>query len=1145
MWLATLNCKGLRLQNKLDMLHSLIERECLDILFLQETHVDNLKCGKSIERKIGANIFWSFGTTQARGVGVYFKTTLDFHLHKFVSDPFGRFIVIDAKIDDKEFRIINVYAPNNAAERKEFYIELYPHFVTPKAIIFGGDLNCLKDPSIDKINGNPNNGTSGWNEISILLRDSHLVDVYRYKYPRKPTVSWSDGSMACLLDRIFISNNLANKIEDVSFVPISFSDHDMLKFKLLPLPPSVDVGKGYWKFNNSLLKDQDFLGKIRSHISAALEEIDDTNDPLLWWDQLKVSFKMIAIKHSKFLAREKNKMYAALTAQYILAEKLGKVDNMQRVKNKLKELDLKKLEGSKIRSRVALLDNKEQPSKFFYQKEMSKGQKKLISKIIKEDDTVCEDNNSITQSFVEYYSSLYKKEPGNLPPRHYLENLPKVDKEKNEHLGKLIEVEEIETALKQMENNKAPGSDGLTKEFFQAFSKELIPIIKDIFTTIYDQESLCQSQRLSYISLLCKNNNEPQFCKNYRPISLLNVDYKILSKVLCNRLRPLLNDIIHPDQTCSIPGRSIFDNCHLIRDLINDINSNENGTGILLSTDQEKAFDRIDHSYISIILKTFGFKYTFIRWVNILYNNIFSSIIVNNHISTSFPVQRSVRQGCPLSPLIYVLCLEPVLQRIRDSPDVKGLQVPGILTPCKLTAYADDCKFFIKDHDSAKKIIEHFNNFGNFSGSKLSLDKCEAMFLGRWRVRRDTPLNIKWVTQMTIFGIKFGELSEDDIWHPLYKKIENVLNLFKTRHLSFYGKAKLINVMVLSKLWYLTTVIPLSKHYERLITKLVFSFIWGKIESIRRKTMYLPCKQGGIGLVNISLKAQSLMLNQVMKVFLDRKCTWVNYGHTYLGIALHRFPGYSFLNNRPHCIEDPPTYYKICLDYIRKIVTKDENFVFKPGLTSKTFYTLLLKLENTTVHCVSTFPLIDFKTVFSNLCHKTIDTFTINTSFKLVHDIIPVAYKLYTWNFRNILPFCRNCSPKQIHETVTHCFWECPVIQPARHWLERTLMSICDLNLSCEIVRFGNFSDSISRPDLAIYLLTEFRYAVWITRCRVRLDNVRPAAEAVLKFMHARINNRIIVDKSRLSPPEFMEQWVLPGFVHFNNKGHLVITLML
>ena len=453
MWLATLNCKGLRIQTKLDMLQTLIEKEHLDILFLQETHVDTLKFRKSIENKLRANIFWSFGTTHARGVGVYINKKLDFHLHKFDTDPFGRFIVIDAKIKDKEFRIINVYAPNNAAERKDFYKELYPHFVTPKNKIFGGDLNCLKDPNIDKINGNPNNGTAGWKEINTILQDSHLVDVYRYKYPRKTTVSWSDGTMACLLDCIFISNYLADKIEDVSFIPISFSDHDMLKLKLSPLPPSDKVGKGYWKFNNSLLKDQDFLGKIRSYISVALED-DDPVDHLQWWDQLKASFKAIAIRHSKFLAREKNKMYAALTAQYILAEKLGKVDNMQRVKNKLKELDLKKWEGSKVRSRVLLLENKEQPSTFFYCKEMTTGKKKVISKIVKEDNTVCEDNDSISQSFVEYYSSLYRKELVNPPPRHFLENLPKVDTEKSEHLGTRIEYEEIETALKQMENNK-------------------------------------------------------------------------------------------------------------------------------------------------------------------------------------------------------------------------------------------------------------------------------------------------------------------------------------------------------------------------------------------------------------------------------------------------------------------------------------------------------------------------------------------------------------------------------------------------------------------------------------------------------------------------------------------------------------------
>lgn len=142
------------------------------------------------------------------------------------------------------------------------------------------------------------------------------------------------------------------------------------------------------------------------------------------------------------------------------------------------------------------------------------------------------------------------------------------------------------------------------------------------------------------------------------------------------------------------------------------------------------------------------------------------------------------------------------------------------------------------------------------------------MFLGKGGSRLDTPLGINWVNQMTIFDIQFGDVSDDDIWHPLLKKIEKVPNLFKTRQLSLYSKAKLVNTMALSKLWYIATVISLSKHYETLITRLVFSFMWGKIESIRRKTMYLPSKEGGIGLANIQIKTQSLILNRVMKYFL-------------------------------------------------------------------------------------------------------------------------------------------------------------------------------------------------------------------------------------------------------------------------------------
>ena len=195
------------------------------------------------------------------------------------------------------------------------------------------------------------------------------------------------------------------------------------------------------------------------------------------------------------------------------------------------------------------------------------------------------------------------------------------------------------------------------------------------------------------------------------------------------------------------------------------------------------------------------------------------------------------------------------------------------------------------------------------------------------------------------------------------------------------------------------------------------------------------------------------------------------------------------------------------------------------------------------MHCITTFPLIDFKKVFLNLCNKIIDPTTLNISFKLAHDVVPVAYRLFLWNFRNLSPFCKNCFPKRIEETVTHCFWDCPTIQPTKMWLLKTIKSLCDFDLTIEIVRFGNFSNNSSRPDLALYFLSEFRYAVWILRCKVRLENSPPHAGAILKFFLSRINNRIICDKNRLNVENFTTQWVLPGLAKFNDRGNIVVTL--
>ena len=163
--------------------------------------------------------------------------------------------------------------------------------------------------------------------------------------------------------------------------------------------------------------------------------------------------------------------------------------------------------------------------------------------------------------------------------------------------------------------------------------------------------------------------------KNWRPISLLNCDYKLASKIITDRLKQLMPSIVHSDQTSSVINRTIFSNLHLIRYTLDMINKTDE-TGILVSLHQMKAFDRVDHDFLMRVLSKLGFGPSFCRWVSIFYSNVFSQIICNGKLSAPVFLGRGVRQGCPLSPVLYVLTSEVLSNQIRKNPAIEGFLLP-------------------------------------------------------------------------------------------------------------------------------------------------------------------------------------------------------------------------------------------------------------------------------------------------------------------------------------------------------------------------------------------------------------------------------------------------------------------------------------
>jgi len=262
--------------------------------------------------------------------------------------------------------------------------------------------------------------------------------------------------------------------------------------------------------------------------------------------------------------------------------------------------------------------------------------------------------------------------------------LSDIDKQKCEE--PLSEKECLE-ALKTMEPGKSPGTDGLPAGFYKVFWKDVSPFLICCLNKSHRKGKLALTQRRGIISLIPKYDKPLQELKTWRHITLLNCDYKIASKAIASRVKAVLQNLVDNDQTGSLKGRSIAEKICLIYNVISYTES-KNIPGLLLFVDFEKAFDTFEWAFVEKTLHHFGFGSSSIKWINLFYRDIQSCVINNGFSAGFFDLSRGVRQGCPLSPYIFILCAEVLATAIRKDNEVKGITLGN--TERKLSQYADD-----------------------------------------------------------------------------------------------------------------------------------------------------------------------------------------------------------------------------------------------------------------------------------------------------------------------------------------------------------------------------------------------------------------------------------------------------------------------
>ena len=350
-------------------------------------------------------------------------------------------------------------------------------------------------------------------------------------------------------------------------------------------------------------------------------------------------------------------------------------------------------------------------------------------------------------------------------------------------------------------------------------------------------------------------------------------------------MKDVLPNIINSNQTFGVKGRSIHDGAALIRDLIDYVNKN-NLSGLIISLDQTKAFDRVEWSFLFKVLQKFNFGPKFIHMIKTCYTKIQSCVKVNGYISAYFNLSRGIRQGCPISVLLYILVAEILATAVRTENEIKGIKLPNG-QESKWVGYSDDGNATLTDFNSVKKLFKLLEIYQRASGAKVNLQKTQGFLMGKLRYEKDTPLDIRWTNdKIKIFGFYFGNVDVlDDNWKPKINKLKTILNIWLRRKLTLNGKVTVVNSLATSQIWYLSNVITLPEKYINELDKLISDFIWSKGRHlISREQLQLPKELGGLGVVNIRQKIKAQRIKYITRFLsLEGEGTWKILAEHFMG----------------------------------------------------------------------------------------------------------------------------------------------------------------------------------------------------------------------------------------------------------------------
>jgi len=885
------------------------------IINLQETHFNDLDYSNLIK-------YWKTGSIHSPSVNnsggvaiLYNKNYFDeiIQEEKVIN---SRMCSLIAKKDGDKYCFINLYAPNNDLEMQMFLNELDNYLFKicerhPDMILnISGDFNLVLDANKDSINRNQTKlERKSVEYLKQIMCKYGIVDSYR-EANSFGGYTWGRDNPKMIrsrLDLILISKCIKHNIASSSvYLQPNESDHRLLVTELDN--KEVKFGPGILRANAELLKVPEIKERISENIKKTIGEVT-SETPHIKLDYVKMKLRNLLVEEGKIVAkvRKTNLNYCNIEIERLtmaIDNELGKHDNkkcknhpgnclleLDKLKNALllanEELNMYKEEESQrliFRSRVKWAEKGEKSNKYFLNLLKDRQRKMQIRKITANGVTKYE-QDEISKAITKFYKELYnKKDVKSFDPNHNMfKNLPQLEETDKNNLSKELTLEELHATLKTCKES-APGPDGITYGTYESLWSLMGPLILESWNHSNKLGHASNSQKHSIITLLEKKGKDKTKIENLRPISLSNCDIKICTKTIALRTNIVLSKLLNNTQTGYVPGRQVNDNSRFLEELIEHYKGN-NKIAYLITLDAQKAFDSINHSYMLSLLKHYNFPDEYINWIKMLYTDLEASVQINGYTGEKFKILQSVKQGDALSCALFILCMEPLLNFIKNNKKIKGVKLNAVDEDTEINnfSFADDITAVCENIEGIQEIIDCYTEFTSYSGVKLNIPKTEILIIGKksssktvFKITSDTQeYTIHDQEKVKICGITFSNNSEIAYKENIQDKItkcERQLNIWRQRNLTLKGKILIAKTFGISQLVYSLQATEIKDVDLKRIEGIIYKFIWNikptsthSMGRLNREIMKSDYSDGGLKAPDIWLMDEALKFKHYLR----------------------------------------------------------------------------------------------------------------------------------------------------------------------------------------------------------------------------------------------------------------------------------------